>query len=303
MIAVAGSNGDLGIRLLKTLKARGLTKLRALVRSEASLERVRKELGRSFDIVKVDYRNPNSLQKSMFGCSVIINLVGTVRGSKRSPYQIANEDVVDSLLQAARSLEDPYIIQVSIVGADTRSCNQCLISRGQSDKKLLEGWGKSLILRAPMVLFPGGASAIALRRRASGWEFWLGNGSTWEQPLDDRDLFTAIELAIKRTSTLRGEYDLVGPERVRYSELVIRASKILRTKPRPIKIPSSWIRVAAHIGDKLLRDPPITRDMLDIFLYNGHHDPNPLCKSLGFELRKLDSTLRYSLLEEKTLCR
>lgn len=302
MIAVTGSNGDLGIRLLKALKARGLTRLRALVRSETSLDRVRSALGSSLDIVKVDYRDPDSLRKSMLGCAVIINLVGTIRGSKRTPYRIANENVVESLLQASRSLEDPYIIQVSIVGADTESRNQCLVSRGQSDKKLLEGWGKSLVLRAPMILFPGGASAIALSRRASSWGFWLGNGSTWEQPLDDRDLFTAIELAIKGPTTLRGGYDLVGPERVRYSELVTRASQILRTKPRPINIPSSWIRLATHIGNTLLRDPPITKDMLDIFLYNGHHDPKPLCNSLGLELRSLNSTLQYSLLEEETLC-
>lgn len=298
MIAVTGANGDLGIRLLKTLKSSGLTRLRALVRSEAARKRVQNELVSEVDIQIVDYRNADSLSKGIVGCAAVVNLVGTIYGSKGSPYQRANEDVVDSLLKATRNLTNPYIIQVSIVGANEKSNNDCLSSRGRSDAKLLQNWEKSLILRAPMVLFPGGPSALALRRRANGWEFWMGNGSNLEQPLDDRDLFSAIEKAIRRPSILRGDYDLVGPETVRYSELVARTAEFLNTKPRPIMIPSSLIRFVALLGEKLFENPPITRDMIGIFLYNSHHDPGPLCKALGIKLRDLDATLKYSLSEE-----
>ena len=180
MIAVTGANGDLGIRLLKTLKSSGLTRLRALVRSEAARKTVQNELVSEVDIQIVDYRNADSLSKGIVGCAAIVNLVGTIYGSKGSPYQRANEDVVDSLLKATRNLTNPYIIQVSIVGANEKSNNDCLSSRGRSDAKLLQNWEKSLILRAPMVLFPGGPSALALRRRANGWEFWMGNGSNLE---------------------------------------------------------------------------------------------------------------------------
>ena len=298
MIAVTGANGDLGIRLLKTLKSSGLTRLRALVRSEAARKTVQNELVSEVDIQIVDYRNADSLSKGIVGCAAIVNLVGTIYGSKGSPYQRANEDVVDSLLKATRNLTNPYIIQVSIVGANEKSNNDCLSSRGRSDAKLLQTWEKSLILRAPMVLFPGGPSALALRRRANGWEFWMGTGSNLEQPLDDRDLFSAIEKAIRRPSILRGDYDLVGPETVRYSELVARTAEFLNTKPRPIMIPSSLIRFVALLGEKLFENPPITRDMIGIFLYNSHHDPGPLCKALGIKLRDLDATLKYSLSEE-----
>lgn len=298
MIAVTGANGDLGIRLLKTLKSSGLTRIRALVRSEAARKRVQNELVSGVDIQIVDYRNADSLSKGIVGCAAVVNLVGTIYGSKGSPYQRANEDVVDSLLKATRNLTNPYIIQVSIVGANEKSNNDCLSSRGRSDAKLLQTWEKSLILRAPMVLFPGGPSALALRRRANGWEFWMGNGSNLEQPLDDRDLFSAIEKAIRRPSILRGDYDLVGPETVRYSELVARTAEFLNTKPRPIMIPSSLIRFVALLGEKLFENPPITRDMIGIFLYNSHHDPGPLCKALGIKLRDLDATLKYSLSEE-----
>tara|TARA_Y100000590_G_scaffold97207_1_gene110529 strand:+ start:5862 stop:6770 length:909 start_codon:yes stop_codon:yes gene_type:complete len=298
MIAVTGANGDLGIRLLKTLKASGPTRIRALVRSEPARKRVQNELVSGVDIQIVDYRNVDSFSRGIAGCSAIVNLVGTIYGSKGSPYQGANEDVVDNLLKSARNLTDPYIIQVSIVGANEKSNNDCLSSRGRSDAKLLQTWKKSLILRAPMVLFPGGPSALALRRRANGWEFWMGNGSNLEQPLDDRDLFSAIEKAISRPSVLRGDYDLVGPETVRYSELVARAAEFLNTKPRPIIIPSSLIRFVALLGEKLFENPPITKDMIDIFLYNSHHDSSPLCKALELKLRDLDATLEYSLSEE-----
>ena len=127
MIAVTGANGDLGIRLLKTLKASGPTRIRALVRSEPARKRVQNELVSGVDIQIVDYRNVDSFSRGIAGCSAIVNLVGTIYGSKGSPYQGANEDVVDNLLKSARNLTDPYIIQVSIVGANEKSNNDCLL--------------------------------------------------------------------------------------------------------------------------------------------------------------------------------
>ena len=90
----------------------------------------------------------------------------------------------------------------------------------------------------------------------------------------------------------------MGPETVCYSELVARAAEFLNTKPRPIVVPSSLMRFAALTGEKLFENPPITRDMIGIFLYNLRHDPGPLCKELDLKLRALDETLKYSLLEE-----
>ncbi len=292
MFLVTGANGELGLRLLRSLANREVA-ARAAVRSEKALKRVETTLGQLVDTRIVDYRDPDSLARAMEGCSAVIHLVGTIRGTKRHPYERSHEDVVDALIRAALQTGSPRIVQASIFGADPDSTNGCLASRGRCDHTLLASAPQSVVLRAPMVLSPGGPAARALYARASGRSLWLGSGEALEQPLDARDFVDAAISATACEST--GGFDLVGPECLSYRELVQRAASLLATRPQPLRVPSALALGLAGLASRLLPDPPVTRDMLALFLHDDCGDPEPAVKALGIKLRDLNDTLRFSL--------
>ena len=294
MVLITGANGDLGLRLLRSLTVRNCV-ARAAVRSERAAETVRTFMGRPCDLVVVDYGKTESLARAMEGCDAVVHLVGTIRGTRRNPYSRSHEDVIEALVEAALRSEKPRVILASILGADSESPNGCLASRGRCDDTLLGSGLPGLVLRVPMVLSPGGPTAGALYARASGRAVWLGDGSSVEQPLDARDFVDAATAAIARETPLVGSFDLVGPEDLTYYELVKRAAALLATRPKPIHIPKALALGLAGIATRLLPDPPVTRDMLDLFLHDDRSNPEVACRALEIELRDLDDSLRFAL--------
>ena len=292
MILVTGANGELGLRLVRSLANREIA-VRGAVRSEGAARRVEGVLRGLGEVEIVDYRDPDSLARGMDDCQAVLHLVGTIRGTRKHPYERSHEEVVDALIRAARKVGEPRVIQASIFGADPNSKNGCLASRGRCDDMLMASPLPSVVLRAPMVLSPGGPAATALYARASGRALWLGNGSALEQPLDARDFVDAAIAAA--FSDVTGGFDLLGPECLPYRELVQRAASLLATRPKPIHIPGSLAKSLAGLASRFLADPPVTGDMLGLFLHDDQGDPKPAMETFGISLRSLDETLRFAL--------
>lgn len=298
-VLVTGANGHLGRKLIDEFSSgRAGLVARAFVRSERAERALRSELpGRDLDVVVGDYADVGALTQAMHGCRRVVHLVGIIKESATASYESAHEATCGPLGQAAARAGVERIVYLSIVGARAGHTNRCLASKGRAEDILLAGSVPATVLRVPMVIGEDDFAAAALRRQALSKHVMLtGGGRTRQQPIDALDVLRAVVAAFDRSGPGGLALDLGGPENLSHRELVARAARVLgRPAPRVWPIPTALARAAAGLAYRLLANPPITPDMLEILEHDDEVDASVACELLGLELTPLDATLARCL--------
>ena len=293
-LLVTGANGHLGRDLIRALGDE--RPVRAVVRSERAAGMFAEQaLAVQPDVRILDYADESALRAAGEGCSVWVHLVGILKENRTARYEDAHERTCEVLARAAEQAGARRIVYMSILGADPASRNTCLASKARAEEILTAGATPATTLRVPMVLGRGETAAGALRGQASApITFLTRGGATREQPIDARDVVTAIRLAADEDGDTRGGLDLAGPESRSHRELVMRVASLLGRSPRIVPLPVSLLRGLAGLFEILSAAPPLTRAMLGVLEHDDDIDPAPACRRLGLELTPLDDTLHHT---------
>jgi uncharacterized protein YbjT (DUF2867 family) len=248
----------------------------------------------------LDRRDADVLARAADGCAAWIHLVGILKQTRSARYVDAHERTSELVARAAQRASVKRIVCLSILGAAPESPNACLASKGRADAVLLSGAVPATVLRVPMVLGPGEIAAYALRGQASApVAFLVRGGRTREQPIDTRDVVTALGLAAADRSDLRAALDLAGPESLAHRELVARVARVLGKRgPRIVPVPAALAFGVAALLERLA-EPPLTRAMLGVLEHDDDIDPRPAAERLGFTLTPLAETLAHTFAPEK----
>jgi uncharacterized protein YbjT (DUF2867 family) len=302
-ILITGANGRLGQRLTHAIRNSGSShEVRALVRSTRAARQIESlpATSQPHDLQVVDYNDAAALTQAAAGCEIAVHLVGIIRESENTTYTQAHEDTCAALTTAARNAGLKHIIYLSIFGADSESPNACLASKGRAEDLLLASAIRTTILRIPMVLGPGDPSTLGLMRQARARLVPLvSGGSTLQQPIDCRDVVTAVLAAIGQPRNDDQRLDLGGPECLSHSALIARTARALGRKPPAVfSIPMAPTRFIIHTLNRLLAQAPITLAMFEVLQHDDQIDPAPACRALDISLLTLDDTLRYCVSEE-----
>jgi uncharacterized protein YbjT (DUF2867 family) len=260
--------------------------------SERAAQSVR-ELGTDAEIAFLPSYSAKNWARALEGVDAVVHTVGILKESSRSRYRDAHEGSVEGLCLALCGAECRRVVYLSIVGAALDSANPCLASKARAECRLLEAFPESVVLRFPMVLGASDPASSALRARALQKRVWLlAGGRAWDQPVDARDAVAAIAHALRPTQPV-GILELAGPEALPYRELLLRVSQRLGGNPRLRVVPTPLARAAAWIAERLMRDPPLTRAMLDVLLRDDVVNAAPAWRALGLEPHPLDESLDH----------
>jgi uncharacterized protein YbjT (DUF2867 family) len=290
-VLVTGANGQLGRRLLARLSG-----ARAVVRSEraAATLRALSEAGR-FEIRILDYRDVDRLTQAAQGCRYVVHLPGIIRETRENRYADAHEATCEAVTRAAAAAGVERIVYVSILGSDPDSPNACLASKGRAERILLDAATPAVILRVPMVLGPGDATArvVAAEARARLLPL-LAGGRVRTQPIYADDVVEAMLAAMARPGLDDVALDLAGPESLPQRDFVARAARLQGRSPWVIPVPVALARGIAWLAERALANPPVTRAMLGVLCHDDCVD-GAAAKELGIRLTPLDEMLRRSL--------
>lgn len=291
-IVVTGANGRLGQRLLRAFA--GSVQLRAVVRSERAAARIRAlPAPVQAEIQVLDEADEAALARAAEGARVWLHLVGILKETSASRYVDAHERTCTAVARGAARAGVERIVHPSLLGADPRSPNACLASRGRAEEILLAGAVPTTILRLPMVLGPGEAATQALRREATApLTPLVRGGAALEQPIDSLDVVEAVRLALEEGGDARPVLDLAGPESLSHRELVRRVGERLGRRPRILPLPPFAVRGAVFLLERIVADPPLTSAMLGVIDRDDAVDPLPAARRLGLELTPLSETLK-----------
>ncbi len=285
-IAITGANGNLGVRLIKSL---GVGNVRALVRSENAKQHLIRQFP-ELDVSIVDYNQREGLAQALNGCGAVVHLVGILKETKNSSYFDAHEHSCETLLAA---LPDSVqsIVYLSILGSASNHENKCLGSKGRAEDILLTSSVNVVVLQVPMVLGEGDYASAALRRNASKPRVTVFRGESLEQPIYAGDVVAAIQGAQKLTGKHR--LQLAGPESLPRTALIQRAAALrgngvkVNSLPIALGLTMAWFL-------ELMPNPPVTRAMLEVLDHDDAVQPDKAVELLGINLTALDDMLKLT---------
>ena len=274
-VLVTGANGHLGRRLVGALES----PTRAVVRSR----RAAATLAEHDDVRIVDYGDVDDLTDACADCEAVVHLVGIIKEGAGATYQSAHGESTRNVLHAAVETGVRRIVYLSILGADERSANRCLASKARAETLLLSSTVPSLVIRVPMVLGEGDFASHALLAKARRSFAFTFRASSREQPIYAGNVVDAIRAGLGPEGPT-GVVELAGPGSLTRRELIAAASAV---GTRTVSLPLALGYALAWLLERLVANPPLTRDMLGVLDHDDDIDAQPGAAVLGVRLTGL----------------
>ena len=293
-IAVTGANSSVGLNLLSHLTDSENVDVIAVVRSDHAADSLPSSPAVTPQIIP--YEDVEQLTRGIEGASCVVHLAGILIESKTSTYKKANVDTTAAVVEAARRSGMERIVLVSVIGADPDSPNRYLRSKGDAERLVTGSGVPSTIIRTPILLGRNTAGAAGLMRAATQEKVRLLDGGRYKmRPLDLDDLSRAIFAAIKTRREGVSTYELVGPEIIRYRELVTRIANMVGKNPSISTMPVCLAKAGAAIRSRA-KGGGVSPTVIDVIIADETVEINADAE-LGIELTPLFTTLEKILSE------
>jgi NADH dehydrogenase len=228
------------------------------------------------------------------GADCVVHLAGILFEGPSSSYQTANVDATRAVVAACRNAGVPRIVLVSALGADAKSANRYLSSKGRAERIVSESGLSAAIIRTPILLGPGMAGARAIVHQASQRKVTLlGGGRHSIRPLDVDDLNRAVLRCCEPSSAGVSIYELVGPEPTAYRDVIARAAALMGHDVSVRSMPV-WLAKLGTAISGWKRHGGMTPTVIDVITANEAVQENADVE-LGVTLTPLSATLEKLL--------
>jgi len=276
-ILVTGPTGYVGGRLLRALAERGHD-LRAVARRPDGVPAAR---GLDVEVVQGDLLEPSSLAAVVQGVHTAYYLVHSMGSG--GDYSRLDRQAAASFRDAAEEAGVRRIVYLGGLGDSRSDLSPHLRSRQETGHLLRAGTVQVIELRASIVIGSGSLSfemirALSERLPVMVTPRWV---STMAQPIAVEDLLRYLTLCVDLDVEGNPIYEIGGPDRVSYLDLMREYSRQRGLKRYTISIPflsprlsSLWLGLVtplyARVGRALIesiRNPTLVRDTaaLEVF--------------------------------------
>jgi uncharacterized protein YbjT (DUF2867 family) len=299
-ILVTGPSGFVGSHLLPVLIDAG-HRIRGLARTPGAEERVRARLSPSqveaVTFARGDVTDPESLRRAAQGVDAIVHLVAIPRDwNGGRDLEWINLDGTRNVLQAARDAGVRRFIHLGALGVTDDPNLHFARSKARSEQAVRESDLDWTVLK-PSLLFgerDGFFNQIALLARISPGIMPIPAGARSRfQPFSVDDLAHVVQLALEREDTAGHDYELGGPDRFTYRQMVEITLREMGKRRLLLPMPQPLIRLVAR-GSEVIRLPfPVSSDQLRQLRLDNIGPLDGVREAFGFEPRPVVGNLGY----------
>lgn len=255
-ITVFGGTGFLGRRVVECLVHNGLG-VRIAVRHPDYVP-LAGTLTDSVEIVRADIRNEAEVRSALRGARAAVNAVSLYAEGSGLTFKAVHVDGARTLARAAADAGLASLIHLSGIGADPRSRDRYIRSRGEGEAAVREDFARAIVVR-PSVMFGPGDSflttlATVIRRLPVIPLF--GKGEMRLQPVHVDDVAEAVALLAVEGGTA-DIYELGGPQALAYADLLRLVMSLTGRRRKLVALPLPVWRAIAMLS-RLLPHPPVT---------------------------------------------
>jgi len=263
-IVITGGAGLVGQNLIVRLKQRGFTRLVAIDKHPANTATLRR-LHPDITVVEADLAEPGAWENAFAGASTVVLNQAQIGGLSLAEFQRNNVTASQRILDVVRGQPNPpFIVHVSSSVVNSRAVDFYTATKTEQEKRVLASGLPCTVLR-PTLMFgwfdPKHLGWLARFMERTPVFPIPGHGRYMRQPLYNRDFCRAL-VACMRTQPAGAIYDLTGPDRVDYIDMIraIRDAKDLRTLI--VRIPYRLFDLLLRVYALFSARPPFTASQL-----------------------------------------
>ncbi len=281
-VLVTGGTGFLGRHVCRALIARGyLPRLLVRVGSEG---RIPEDIRGASRVTPGDVANRESLEMAAQSTKAIVHLAGIIREYPADgvTFEKVHVDSVRHVVHAANVWGISRIVHVSALGAAPGAPGSFFDSKGRGEE-IVRHSGLAWTIFRPGVIFGPGDRFLTEMGNAVGRAPVLpvpGDGKFLMQPVFVGDVVKGIADCLARDDTEGRAFDVVGPERFAYGELVDRVAAAAGRRVRKVHISVPRIRGAVRFLSRFGKFP-FSPDMLDVLVAGSVGDGGPYASAFG----------------------
>lgn len=305
-VIITGAAGLVGQNLATLLADRDDLALVALDKHEKNLALL-STLHPHVEAVCCDLSVPGDWQAAFQNARVVIQLHAQITGSSPEIFERNNIAATTLVLDAMRRAQVPYLIHVSSSVVNSAADDDYTRTKKRQEQMVRDSGIKHCVLR-PTLMFGW------FDPKHLGWLSRFmervpvfpipGDGRYMRQPLYVMDFCRAIEVCLDRQPD-GAIYDLVGPERIDYIDIIraIRHAKVLKTPIVPVPV---WLfTLLLRTYGLFTKRPPFTAEQLKALTAGDEFTGVDIRETFGFEPTPfrvgIEETFRHPLYSKYTV--
>lgn len=280
-VFVTGATGFVGTHVRDLLLQRGY-RVRALVRRTGSLP-----AADGLEEAPGDITNPASLAPALQNCHAVIHLVGIIeeKPSRGITFDRIHHQGAVNVINAARDAGIARYVHMSALGTRPNAAARYHQTKWTAEEHLRQSGLAYTIFRPSLIHGPDGEFTQMLRNWATGkaapflFMPFFGSGLLGQtntnpiSPVHVDDVAALFVDALTTPASIGKTYDVGGPERLSWRELLRTASAAFRGKPKmALGIPAWYAKLLASLPLPL----PFNRDQVLMSQEPNAADPAPI---------------------------
>jgi len=280
-IFVTGAMGFVGQELLKRLHSSGHS-IRILVRNTES-DRV-KAVTEKFQvqIQPGTVFDTDNLDQGVAGMNAIIHLVGIISEIGENTFHNVHTVGTQNMIAAAQKAGIERFVHMSALGTRPASHSQYHQSKWLAEEALRQSDLDYTIFR-PSLIFGPHDHFVNLFKQIIRWSPvipTMANEGVYFQPVAVEEVAEAFARSVLEPRSIGELYDLCGPERLSFDEILDAICEVMGRKRIKLRVPLSLSRKLAscleYVFPRLLnKAPPLNRDQLIMLQEDNVGNPDP----------------------------
>jgi uncharacterized protein YbjT (DUF2867 family) len=280
MILVTGGSGYLGSHIIRRLLKSGKP-VRVLVHN---LERAQRE-GRlkdlSVELIAGDVTRPETLEPAMQGVTAVIHTVAIAIERGGATYELVNTRGTVNVVDAAQEAGIRRFINICQLGASAELPYRFLASKGKAQEYVAASGLEWTAFRPSVIWGPEDEFANTFARLAPITPIIfpiVGGPEARFQPVWVEDVATAVVKSLDDPTTIRKEFELGGPEVLTLEQIERRTLEAVGARRIMIRFPMALLRLVVRLMETTLRNPPVTRSLLELLAVSNVTSDNALTR-------------------------
>lgn len=274
-VLVAGAEGFLGSHLLPRLLSRR-HRVRATFRDPDGPGR---RTAPGADWRPIDLTRAEQVRGLCADCDVVVHLAGLFKRAGALTLAKVHGTGTRNLIAEAERCGVRRLVYVSVLGARPGNADY-FGTKFDAETAIVSSSIPSVILRPSVIYGPGDqftTTIVRLLRTLPAFPM-LGTGSFRLQPLAVEDMVDALSQCVERSDLDGCEFDVAGPDRMTFREIVAAAASVLELQRPIVPLPGGIAITGAQLAHRMRLPAPFTPEQLALFASGGvlSSEDNPL---------------------------
>lgn len=299
-VIVTGAAGLVGQNLITLLAERSDLELVAIDKHANNMA-ILSRLHPQVQTLIADLSQQGSWMETFDKAAVVVILHAQITGKSYQPFAKNNILATEILLKQCHAYKVPYLVHASSSVVNSVADDDYTRTKREQENMVRNSGLRYCILR-PTLMFgwfdPKHLGWLARFMEKVPVFPIPGNGLYIRQPLYNRDFCRAIEFCIDNQPTNK-VYDLVGPEKINYIDMIRIIKHVKGLKTAIVTIPYELFKILLNIYALFTPRPPFTSDQLKALTAGDEFQGVDMKEVFGFEPTPFKQAIKETFLDKQ----